>query len=168
MTVLRHPRVAAKGICYGRRDMALAPSAPAEIAQAVALTPACAVVLSSPSARAQALAAALARAHGATLEIDPRLAELDFGSWEGLAWAKIPREESDPWAEDPINRAPPGGECFADLKARVLAAMSGREATVVTHAGPIRALRMHVFGEAFETAFAHEVPYATPLAFPII
>ncbi|MGF1553610.1 MAG: histidine phosphatase family protein [Paracoccaceae bacterium] len=165
-TLLRHPRVAAAGLCYGRADVALAATAEAEIAAALVTTPPVRAVVASPSLRARALAEPLAARDGVALTLDPRLAELDFGAWEGRPWAEIDRAESDPWAEDPETRAPPGGERFADLRARVRAALADlpEGAAVVAHAGPIRAARMIVDGWSFEAAFAWAVPYAVPIA----
>lgn len=99
------------------------------------------------------------------LHFDPRLLELDFGAWEGRPWDAIPRSESDPWAVDPVNRAPPGGEPFATLHARVAAVLATvlAGAVLVCHAGPIRAGRMILAGESFDAAFARPVPYAEPL-----
>lgn len=165
LTVLRHPAVAAEGLCYGRSEVPLAPGAGAAIAAAVARTPAPVRLISSPSARCRALGQALAGAHGVALETDARLMELDFGAWEGRAWAAIPRAESDPWAEDPERRAPPGGESFATLLARVRDAVAGLgPATLVTHAGPVRALWMMGEGMGFQAAFRRPVPHAEPMA----
>lgn len=165
---LRHPRpAAAPGLCYGRLDLAPGPDAAAEIAAALAATPPAAAVVSSPARRARALADALAARDGLAVTVDARWQELDFGAWEGRPWTAIDRAESDPWAEDPVHRAPPGGERFADLAARVAAACAALApgAVVVTHAGPIRALRMALGSVSFQAAFAEAVPYARPIAF---
>jgi alpha-ribazole phosphatase len=63
--------------------------------------------------------------------------------------------------------APPGGETFAALHARVADALAGiAEGTlVVCHAGVIRAARMILTGASFETAFAEKVPFCEPLTF---
>lgn len=167
-TALRHPRPsAAPGLCYGQLDLPPGPQAASEIASALAATPRAAALVTSPARRARVLAEALAARDGLALTVDPRWQELDFGTWEGRPWDAIDRAESDPWAEDPVTRAPPGGETFAALAARVAAAAADLApgAVVVTHAGPIRALRMAEQGLSFAAAFAAPVPYATPLAF---
>jgi alpha-ribazole phosphatase len=168
LTLLRHPRVVAEGLVYGRTDPPLGPSAAQEIAAACAraralrLTPD--VVRCSPSPRALALAEALAAALGVAHAPDPRLLELDFGAWEGLRWDALDRAESDPWAEDPWHLAPPGGESFGDLTARVadVLAEAPEGAVLVTHAGVVRAARMLREGIDFAAAFAAPVPYAAP------
>jgi len=169
LILLRHPRVDAPGLCYGRFDPPLATGHEDAIARAVLQCPPAERLLTSPSARCQALAAALGAALDLTPEPDPRLRELDFGAWEGRAWADLPRAETDAWADDPEHRAPPGGETFAQLRARVLAALAGRDGTlVVTHAGPIRAARILAGEQDFATAFATSVPHATPVFLPAL
>ena len=78
------------------------------------------------------------------LDVDPRLAEMDFGSWERLRWDAIPRAQLDAWAEDFEHARPHGGESVAMLGARVAAALRdtlpGEPPTLwVTHAGVVRA-----------------------------
>ncbi|MEM8786962.1 MAG: histidine phosphatase family protein [Pseudomonadota bacterium] len=166
---LRHPPVEGRGLCYGRHDPPLLADAPARIARATAALPPAPRLLASPAPRCRALAQAAAAALGLVLDYDPRLRELDFGTWEGRPWAAIPRAELDRWAEDPETRAPPGGETFAALKARVHAALAGLDAAViVTHAGPIRAARILAGQADFATAFGAEIPHATPIRLPAL
>ncbi|MEM9140677.1 MAG: histidine phosphatase family protein [Pseudomonadota bacterium] len=164
--MIRHPVTAAPpGLCYGRTDPGLGPDALGQIERAVALLEGCMAIVTSPLPRCMALAEALAAANGAALRTDPRLAEIDFGAWEGRLWDAISRTESDPWAADPWSVAPPGGETFADVHARVGAALADvvAGAVVVTHAGVIRAARMIVEGATFGDVFAEPVPYAEPM-----
>ena len=168
MIFLRHPRLAvAPGICYGRMDFPLTHGAPAEIAAAVRAVEVSGAIRTSPAARCLALATALSDHFGLPAKEDPRLLELDFGDWEGRPWDGINRAESDLWAADPWTVAPPGGETFALLYARVAAALAEMppDSLVVTHAGPIRAARMILAGASFHEAFAMAVPHAAPLAF---
>ncbi|MAS45402.1 MAG: phosphoglycerate mutase [Rhodobacteraceae bacterium] len=166
--VMRHPAVAAApGLCYGRHDPGLAPGWEAA---ADALRPRLAdrgAIIASPAPRCLLPARRLAAALAIPLRVDPRWQELDFGAWEGRPWAGIPRAESDPWAEDPEHRAPPRGETFAALRARVAEAWAEAEAApaplVLAHAGPIRALRMALAGLDFAAAFAWPAPHLTPL-----
>lgn len=166
MIFLRHPRPEAPpGLCYGRTDLAPGAGAQAEIAGALALTPPVARVVASPARRCRDLAEALAARDAVELCFDERLRELDFGAWEGRRWWDIPRRESDPWAADPWRLAPPGGESFAALYARVRAVLAELSpgTAIVSHAGPIRAARMVLTGSSFEAAFAEPVPHATPI-----
>ncbi len=168
MIFLRHPRPAvAPGTCYGRMDLDIGPGAANEIAAALVATPAVTRVIASPALRCSDLAEALARRDGVALNRDSRLVEMDFGAWEGVAWDAIDRTQSDLWADDPWTIAPPGGESFQAVHARVEAALTGvRTGTaLVSHAGPIRAARMILTGASFEAVFAEPVPHATPIQF---
>ena len=166
MIFLRHPKPRiAPGTCYGRLDIPLTETAAAEIASAIKRLPRVTRLITSPAQRCRRLADGIARFHGLDPTIDPRLAELDFGAWEGRPWTRIPRSESDPWAADPWTIAPPGGERFADLHARVTDALTDAppEATIITHAGVIRAARMILQQASFAQVFAAKIPYATPI-----
>jgi len=148
--LLRHTRVAVPaGICYGRSDVALADSAPAEIAATAALLPPLtdALVISSPARRCTALAAAISPG----FTTDARLLELDFGAWEGMAWDDVPREALDAWAANPWGFAAPGGESGHGLLARVQefwAARPDRPLVIISHGGPLRLLRQLAEGRA--------------------
>jgi alpha-ribazole phosphatase len=148
--LVRHPAVAgSEGRCYGRLDLPLAAPTHARIA-AVATEirthlPPHFQVWSSPLQRCLALANALAAPDAA--RIHPDLREMNFGAWEGLDWADIPRAELDAWALDITGYAPPGGESAQALQARALTALQEIRAhpsplprVCVTHAGVIRAL----------------------------
>lgn len=137
--LIRHPRpLVEPGICYGRLD--LAAENVAEVAEALrAELPPGLPVWSSPLRRCRALAEHL---HPAP-QIDERLVEMDFGSWEGVRWDDVPRAELDAWAADVAGYAPPGGESPLLLQRRALAfvaSLTVPEAVIVTHAGVIRTL----------------------------
>ncbi|MCZ8186644.1 MAG: histidine phosphatase family protein [Beijerinckiaceae bacterium] len=80
--------------------------------------------------------------------LEPRLAEIGFGHWEGRTWPEIR-------ARDPINHrdrerdrwhfAPPGGESYAGVAERVggWLAESPRPCCVVSHGGVARVM-MHL------------------------
>ncbi|HKQ81256.1 MAG TPA: histidine phosphatase family protein [Steroidobacteraceae bacterium] len=147
--LIRHTRCAvASGTCYGRLDVPLAHSAADDIAHTLDQTPHVDIVFSSPAQRCLQLANALASRDRCELHVMPELQELDFGAWEGLRWDEISRSESDPWAEDPWNRAPPAGETESELWVRVQALAERlhqitrvRRIAVIGHGGPLRALR---------------------------
>jgi alpha-ribazole phosphatase len=156
---MRHTRPDLGGsLCYGRLDAGL-PAGWEE--QAIALqrrVPADAVIVTSPERRCRQIADFFARRTGTDPVIDERLQELDFGAWEGLPWAQIPRIQTMHWAKDLWNRAPPGGETYGALYARVSAAwhslllMSADQVVVVGNAGPLRALitiALELPGDAF-------------------
>ncbi len=162
----RHPTPdAARGLCYGRLDLEIGPTGPAEIERACETSPAITRLIASPARRAMALAAPLAEVANATLSIDERLWEMDMGRWEGRLWSDIDRSESDPWAEDALNRPTPGGEAFVDVIARVKEVLDEIDAPtcIVAHAGPIRAAQMLLTGASFDDVFAKQIPFAEPV-----
>ena len=137
--LIRHPKpLIETGICYGRLDC-LAEDAVSAAASLLAELPAGLPVWSSPLRRCRDLAQLL----NAKFVIDDRLAEMNFGVWEGRRWDDIPRAELDAWAADVAGYAPPGGESPRELQRRALdfvAALDVPEAVIVTHAGVIRTL----------------------------
>jgi broad specificity phosphatase PhoE len=109
------------------------------------------LAVTSDLLRARHTAEIILAGRGLSLQRDPRWREMDFGAWEGLTWDDILRR--DPNTRDAY--APPGGETFALLCARVERALrdvragahDGVRALVVTHAGPLHALLRVVLGE---------------------
>jgi broad specificity phosphatase PhoE len=77
-------------------------------------------VVSSPLLRA--LETARIVAPGRQVEADPRLLELDYGSWEGLTYEQIAARDGPArglWELDPAGLACPGGESGNDVATRV-------------------------------------------------
>ena len=140
--LIRHPKPSIEpGICYGQLDIS-AKIEMAEFARLRAEMPSGLPVWSSPLQRCRQLAEQL---HPQPI-IDARLAEMNFGDWEGRPWDDIPRHELDAWAADVAGYAPPGGESPAALQRRALdfvASLTVPEAVIVTHAGVIRCLLAH-------------------------
>lgn len=145
MILLRHTRPeVAEGTCYGRSDLATGPDFEAAAAAVLAGLPTVAAVISSPLARCLRLAERIASVRGLALATDPRLMEMDFGAWEGRAWAELPRAELDAWAADFLHARPHGGETVAELAARVASALAevdgeGPPVLWVSHSGVARA-----------------------------
>jgi broad specificity phosphatase PhoE len=78
-------------------------------------------------------------------EIDDRLMEISYGEWEGLTLPEI--DAGDPAilarrARDKWDFAPPGGESYRELAARIGAWYAGltRDTVVAAHGGGVRAL----------------------------
>lgn len=140
--LIRHPKpLIDAGICYGQSDIP-APIEPADLARLRAELPPGLPVWSSPLQRCRQLAEQL----HAQPRMDDRLAEMNFGDWEGRAWGDIPRHQLDAWAADVASYAPPGGESPAAVQQRALdfvASLCVPEAVIVTHAGVIRTLLAH-------------------------
>ena len=148
------------GLCYGRLDLPLRAKADRDIAAVVVrlgnFTPDS--IRTSPALRCRLLADAIAAARGGAVVEDARLAELDFGEWEGMAWDDVPRAALDRWAADLTGFAPPGGESGAALVARCRAAYAALPPTgchaIVSHGGPLRVLGALAAGTAVDLGVA--------------
>jgi alpha-ribazole phosphatase len=160
LALLRHPPVSGgAGRCYGRLDLPLADAEqdiPPILAALASLKGA--AILTSPLSRCRQVAEALASLWAAPPPIqDPRLMEMDFGAWEGLAWDSVPRTALDAWAADLLGFAPPGGESGAALVARVSAlwadvSAQGKACVLVTHGGPLKILTALAEGRPVDLA----------------
>lgn len=125
MIVLRHTRPAvAEGTCYGRTDLALDGDFEPALAAILRDLPEVSEIRTSPLGRCRRLAERLALARNLPLIEDGDLIEMDFGAWEGLPWAQVPRAELDAWAADFHHARPHGGESVAMLAARVRNALA--------------------------------------------
>ncbi|MDB5732707.1 MAG: phosphoglycerate kinase, partial [Variovorax sp.] len=138
------------GLCYGATDVGVPAGASWAVARRVAPALGADVAIRhSPLRRCAELARAIGVLRpGLEVHADGRLAEMDFGAWEGRAWSSIDRVEFDAWTGDFANaRAGLHGESTRAFMQRVGEAFdearrSGREALWVTHAGVIRAAQL--------------------------
>jgi len=171
IVLVRHGEAATDGCCAGVRfDPPLTREGRAQAQRArqrsdAVLGASPALVVASPARRARQTAAVWT--HEPLIE--PRLAERDWGEWEGRPWAQL-------WAEAPagvtedvgsyLAFTPPGAEPMADVRARAARALvalaEGPAATVVavTHAGPLRLAAGHLCGLDAADAFALGAPHA--------
>jgi alpha-ribazole phosphatase len=122
-------------------------------------------VITSDLARAVDSAHILAAAWHLSIDVDPRLRELNFGDWEGRAWDALEREDGarlSAWMQDWVHVAPPGGESFEALAVRAIACGTDLSdgTLVVAHAGSIRALLCHAFDVPLARAFDFTVDHA--------
>jgi alpha-ribazole phosphatase len=197
LTFMRHPPIEAKGErCIGQTNVELSPEGRAALIplaeEASRLKPD--KILCSDLQRCQVLAEAIALRLGFSSEPDPVWREINFGTWESRTWndiqAKEPHRLSE-WMADFETVAPPAGESFADLQARVLrgidsklagakhdtgfapATLSGANTgtsssthyLIVTHAGVIRAAMSAFSGLPLRRAFEFRVPYGSRTTF---
>ncbi|MCG8361679.1 MAG: histidine phosphatase family protein [Kiloniellales bacterium] len=98
---------------------------------------------------------------------DPELAEQNLGDWQGLTYDELERQRGDalsPFWIAPADHAPPGGESFVQLMARVSEAVwrhqeanVGRDIVAVTHGGTIRAALGLALGLPPEGALAFSI-----------
>ena len=116
-------------------------------------------VMTSPLRRALDTAREIARRVGVAPEVDGRLTEMDFGSWEGLTRDEVrersPEEaerlaawEADPWS------SPPGGRGLAGIESGLREALDeiaaddlGGPGGLVSHVGPLKALLAMALGD---------------------
>ncbi len=107
------------------------------------------VIVTSPLQRAARTAEEIAGLTGVPLVTDEGFRETDFGAWEGLTFAEVRERwpaELGTWLADPAV-APPAGESFAAVSARVtealrrvLAGRAGQRILIVSHVTPIKTL----------------------------
>ena len=153
--LVRHTRPAiAEGLCYGRHDVPLDEAdLDARLPMIINQLPRGMHFYSSPASRCARLAEQLVVTTGGVLAgVDARLHELDFGDWEGRLWRDLPREETERWTGDIVHYAPPNGENFMAMWARVTAfyqdmlnaAQKGgqQQLAVIGHAGSLKVLLM--------------------------
>lgn len=197
LTFMRHPHIEAKGErCIGQTNVELSPEGRAALIplaeEACSLRPD--KILCSDLQRCQLLAEAIAARLGLLSEPDPVWREVNFGTWESRTWSDI--QTKDPhrlseWMANFDTVAPPSGESFADLQARILkgiesklvgpnheaagapaarseantGALSVTHSLIVTHAGVIRAAMSAFSGLPLRRAFELSVPYGSHNSF---
>jgi alpha-ribazole phosphatase len=197
LTFMRHPPIEANGErCIGQTNVGLSPEGREALIplaeEASRLRPG--KILCSDLQRCQLLAEAIAVRLGLSSEPDPVWREIDFGTWESRIWSDIQAEDPDrlsEWMANFETVAPPAGESFADLQARVLRgidcklfgakpdaavwptarlrsnakAQSITHCLIVTHAGVIRAAISAFSGLPLRKAFELKVPYGSHASF---
>jgi broad specificity phosphatase PhoE len=165
LIVVRHGRTAANaaGLLLGRQDPSLDLLGVEQAGRLAAEVGTADRVVSSPLQRARETAAAF----DATVEIDERWAELDYGEFDGVSPAQLGEATWARWRNDP-HFAPPGGESLAALTARVQDACEdlcddARESkvVVVSHVSPIKAALAWALGVGPEVAWRSHLDTAS-------
>lgn len=170
--VIRHTAVKeAQGLCYGHSEIDLAETFATESRQIVDQCPEIFdVVFSSPLQRCTQLAGQLPARE---VQTDDRLKEVHFGTWERKTWNDIPRTELDPWMDDFVDVAPPGGESLRQLYTRVndllneLRGLPHQRVALVTHAGVVRCVWAALLGIPLQNIFKIQVSYGQIQAFEL-
>ena len=172
----------ASGICYGVTDVAADEALTLLAAESLArVLPPHMLCRVSPLQRCQQLASALQQIRpdclfNSSTYTDTRLAEMDFGHFEGQLWSAIPKADVDAWTANFGDHRFGGVESANDVLHRVAQALtdcqachSQTQALVqqvsdvlwITHAGVIRAVTLLAQGVTqVETArqWPREVP----------
>lgn len=101
---------------------------------------------------------------------EPGFAEMEFGRWDGLTFGEVRERHPDAldaWLGS-TEVAPPGGESFAQVRARVDAALqrllrdhAGRTVVVASHVTPIKLLVAGALGAPLEALYRMELAPAS-------
>lgn len=156
--LMRHGAPVREGLLLGRTNIAVTPAGIAACREAAATLDFRAVV-TSDLARARDCAPASAR-------VDPRWRELDFGDWDGLSPSAIDPVALQRFYDDPDGDAPPNGERWSAITARVEEAFAdcAPDTLVVTHGGAMRAALALVCGLDARQSWTFHLPYAAVLS----
>ena len=127
-------------------------------------------VVCSPVRRTRESAEIVAAELGLPLEEEPGFAEMEFGVWDGLTFLEVAeqhKETFEAWLGD-LDAAPPGGESFNVVEARVKAGLdrvleqhAGRTVVVVSHVTPIKTLVANALKAPLEAVFRMELSPAS-------
>ena len=137
------------GVCYGATDVDADTQATVLAAQALAsVLPAGMAIRVSPLQRCERLAQVIQGLRpDLTYKTDARLAEMNFGTWEGVRWDAISAPAYDAWMADFSGHRFGGQESVSEFMGRVALAWDefqnhGQDAVWITHAGVIRAVSL--------------------------
>ncbi|GMR21725.1 MAG: alpha-ribazole phosphatase [Acidobacteriota bacterium] len=165
--LIRHgePEASAKGRCYGKLDVGLSDIGRAQMARVSEAFRASAMTLdavyTSPRRRAREGADLLSSE--SEISVDRRLSEIDFGALEGLTYEEAAEQFPHlyrSWMQEPTEVKFPGGESFAEMKVRVLEAVSiirdmhsEQTIAIVSHGGVNRIVLAEALGIEARTIF---------------
>ncbi len=144
---MRHAQaLIASGVCYGATDVAADAQVTLQVARVLAtVLPDRVPIIASPLQRCERLAHCLqGLCPDLAYSTDARLAEMDFGSWEGRRWDAIPQADFERWMAAFGSHRFGGAESVHEFMQRVAGAWDqtqrdGLDAVWITHAGVIRA-----------------------------
>ncbi|WP_316015480.1 histidine phosphatase family protein [Roseobacter sp. HKCCA0434] len=143
----------------GQTDIAADLSDTARIGRLAKALPQGATVLSSDLRRA----VATARALGLDPVPEPRLREFDYGRWEDLAFddPAVDADLARRFWDEPGDVAPPGGESWNELSARVRTVVAEHRGpgpiVAVAHMGVILAALAHATGMPAKSALSFRI-----------
>ena len=127
-------------------------------------------LVASPVRRTHESAEILGEILGHEVELEEAIAEMEFGTWDGLTFADVQEQfpdELSAWLGD-LEYPPGGGESFRAVADRVLPgrdriveAYAGRTVLVVSHVTPIKTLVADALGAPLEALFRMELSPAS-------
>ena len=101
---------------------------------------------------------------GTSATLEPRLRELDFGTWDGRTYKECMAHHGhqfERWIAAPEREMPPGGEAFDDFARRVdawIAALPNEGSILAfSHGGPIRRIIARALGLAWMQVVLMEI-----------
>ena len=128
------------------------------------------VVVTSPVRRTQESAEILGARLERTVSVEEGLAEMEFGTWEGLTFAEIKErypDDLDRWLGS-LDHTPGGGESFRVVEKRVLGSLerllsdhAGQTVLAVSHVTPIKVLVAHALGAPLDSVYRMELAPAS-------
>jgi broad specificity phosphatase PhoE/ribonuclease HI len=128
------------------------------------------VVVSSPVQRTRESAEILGDRLDKAMRIDDGLAEMEFGTWDGMTFAEIKDrypDDLEAWLGS-LDHPPGGGESFRGVEKRVLASLdrlleeyAGRTVLVVSHVTPIKILVAHALAAPLDSVYRMELAPAS-------
>ena len=173
LLLVRHGETdrSARGLCYGKLDIALSQTGREQASQTAQLIKPFkpSVIYSSPRLRAIDTAAAVGHACQLDAIVEQRLAELDFGDFEGLSYPEV--EHRYPvlykqWMKHPTKVCFPNGESYDQMSVRVIESISqlkmkhkGQAIVTVAHGGVNRIVLAKVLMLKPEFAFRLDQSY---------
>ncbi len=127
-------------------------------------------LVSSPVRRTRETAEILAELLGLEIEEEPAIAEMEFGTWDGMSFTEVHERYPDEiasWLGD-LESAPHGGESFREVEKRVLegrdrivSSFAGRTVVAVSHVTPIKTLVSDALGAPLEAVYRMELAPAS-------
>ena len=127
-------------------------------------------LVASPVRRTHESAEILGEILGHEVEFEEGIAEMEFGTWDGLTFADVQQQfpdELSAWLGN-LEYAPGGGESFRTVadrvllgRDRILEAYAGKTVLVVSHVTPIKTLVADALGAPLEGLFRMELSPAS-------
>jgi probable phosphoglycerate mutase len=127
-------------------------------------------IVTSPVRRTRESAEILGEVLGFEVGVEEGLAEMEFGTWDGLTYTEVRDKFPDEvrtWLGN-LDHAPGGGESFREVEKRVLAGRDrlleehdGRTVLVVSHVTPIKTLVADALGAPLESLYRMELSPAS-------
>lgn len=165
--LIRHTKtIAQAGLCYGQTDLDVMDDFLVEakaIKEKLSEFTTDVKIYSSPLQRCKKLA----EYFSPHFLIDERLQELHFGDWENCLFDDLPYKDLEYWTANFVEIAPPNGERFLDLIARVelfwkmLITQNAQTVFIFTHAGTIRALLAIILKLPPKNTFQFAIDYSS-------